>query len=123
MTLRSPSPFRLPSPGLTGGGGARGEGPKTFLCLLLFFIAALSSAQDKIIRFHGYEGTLFFWSGNLSARAPASESGWLEPVLDSHEQQKWKAILTADGYGGEWKNFLTAAKDLPAGKGDASVAA
>ncbi len=112
---KSPSPFR--------GGGVRGEGPKFLLCLLLLLITAIASAQNRIIRFHGYDGTLFIWSGNLSARAPTLANGWLEPVLDANERRQWKDVLTADGYGGEWLNFLGASKELARGKGDVPLKA
>ncbi len=96
---------------------------RTLCCLLLLIAATFASAQNKILRFHGYEGTLFLWSGNLSARAIASEGKWIEPTLEEAEARQWKDALSADGYDGDWSNLLSVAKELPAGKGDVPVSA
>jgi hypothetical protein len=96
---------------------------RAFVLILLLAVAACASAQEKILRFHGYDGTLFLWSGNLTARAPVSDSGWLEPVLDAPEREKWKSVLTNEGYNGLWSNLLEASKELARGKGDVRVKA
>jgi hypothetical protein len=83
----------------------------------------LAAAQQRIVRFHGYDGALFAWSGRLSARAVAEKGGWLEPILAPEDARQWKALLESEGYGGKWSNFLTAAKELKVGSGDTKLKA